>query len=185
MAYCSQVLNGIAADCATSLGGLKKVYIANRNDIVSITLDSGTTSEISNITMATGTTFKEYSFRTGNANATSNLVVDDANTGEMVESEIVLTFLKQDTTKRIEMNALSKGDLAIITLDNNGIYKFYGYDFPVKRSAGTGESGAQFADGSKYSITLKDQSMLWPYNVKTAPAAEGDTDYVNIDSIVA
>lgn len=185
MAYCSQILNGIAADCNTSLGGLRKVYIANRNDIVSITLDSETSTEIAGITMASGATFKEYSFRKGNATATSNLTVDDANTGQMVQSDIVLTFLKQETVKRIEMNALSMGDLAIIALDNNGIYKFYGYDFPVKASGGSGESGANFEDGSKYSITLSDTSMLWPYNVKTAPATAEDTDFVDMTQIVA
>ena len=185
MTFCSQTLNGIAADCTTSLGGLQKVYIANRNDIVSIALDSGSTTEISNITMASGATFKAYSFRKGNASVTSNLTVDEANVGQVVKSDITLTFLKQETTKRIEMNALSMGDLAVITLDNNGIYKFYGYDFPVHSSSGTGESGANLEDGSKYSIVLSDTSILWPYNIKTAPAVEGDTDYVNIANIVA
>lgn len=182
---CSQVLSGIAKDCGGSLGGLQKVYIANRNDIVSITLDSATTTEISSIVMASGKTFHEYAFRKGNANATSNLTVDEATVGQMVESDIVLTFLKQETQKRIEMNALSMGDLAVITLDNDGIYKFYGYNFPVHASAGTGESGSQFTDGSKYTITLHDSSLLWPYNVKVEPSAEGDTDYVNMSTIVA
>lgn len=182
---CSQVLNGIAKDCSGSLGGLQKVYIANKNDIVSITLDSSTTTEISSIEMASGKTFHEYAFRKGNASATSNLTVDESTIGQMVETDITLTFLKQETQKRIEMNALSMGDLAIIALDNDGIYKFYGYDFPVHANGGTGESGAQFTDGSKYTITLHDTSMLWPYNVKVAPATTGDTDYVNIATIVA
>ena len=178
---CVQILNGINVDCEPSMGGLKVVYIANSADVTDFEITDG---QITSITMATGATFKTYSFRRNTASMTSTLSVDPAN-GTSVATDVVLSFLKQDTQKRIEISALSIGELVIIVQDANGRYWFLGKDMPVMASAGGAESGTVYTDGNKYTITLQDNSKDYPYEIKTAPAAEGDTDYVNIESIVS
>lgn len=179
---CTQVLNGIQVDCEPSMGGLKVVYIANHSDVTDFTVDSG--GQITSITMASGKTFKTYSFRRNTASMTSTLSVDPAN-GTSVSTDVALSFLKQDTSKRIEISALSIGELALIVQDANGRYWFLGKDMPVMASAGGAESGTNYTDGNRYTITLQDNSKDYPYEVKTVPASSGDTDYVNIESIVS
>ena len=51
-------------------------------------------------------------------------------------------------------------------------------------SAGGAESGTTFTDGNRYTITLQDNSKDYPYEIKTEPETSGDTDFVDINSIV-
>ena len=177
---CTQTLNGIMVDCEPSMGGLKVVYIANYSDVTDFEITEG---QITAINMASGKTFKEYSFRRNTANMTSTLSVDPAN-GTSVATDVALSFLKQDTQKRLEISALSIGELVMMVQDANGRFWFLGKDMPVMASAGGAESGTAYTDGNRYTITLQDNSKDYPYEIKTAPATEGDNDYVNIDSIV-
>lgn len=178
---CVQTLNGIQVDCEPSMGGLKVVYIANSADIEDFVITDG---QITGITMVSGKTFKTYSFRRNTASMTSTLNVDPAN-GTSVATDVVLSFLKQDTQKRIEISALSIGELVLMVQDANGRYWFLGKDMPVMASAGGAESGTTYTDGNRYTITLQDNSKDYPYEIKTTPATEGDTDFVNIDSIIS
>lgn len=178
---CTQILNGIQVDCEPSMGGLKVVYIANTTDVADFTVTDG---QITNIEMASGKTFKTYSFRRNTASMTSTLSVDPAN-GTSVATDVSLSFLKQDTQKRIEISALSIGELVLMVQDANGRYWFLGKDMPVMASAGGAESGTTYTDGNRYTITLQDNSKDYPYEIKVAPETEGDTNFVNIPSIVA
>lgn len=178
---CTQILNGIQVDCEPSMGGLKVVYIANSTDVEDFTITDG---QITDISMAQDKTFKTYSFRRNTASMTSTLSVDPAN-GTSVATDVTLSFLKQDTQKRLEISALSIGELVMIVKDANDRYWFLGKDMPVMASAGGAESGTAYTDGNKYTITLQDNSKDYPYEVKTTPATEGDTNFVDIDSIIS
>lgn len=178
---CVQTLNGIQVDCEPSMGGLKVVYIANSADIEDYVITDG---QITAINMVSGKTFKTYSFRRNTASMTSTLNVDPAN-GTSVATDVVLSFLKQDTQKRIEISALSIGELVLMVQDANERYWFLGKDMPVMASAGGAESGTVYTDGNRYTITLQDNSKDYPYEIKTAPSAEGDTNFVDIDSIIS
>ena len=177
---CTQNLNGITVDCEPSMGGLRIVYIANYSDVTDFEITDG---QITSITMASGKTFREYSFRRNTANMTSTLSVDPAN-GTSVATDVALSFLKQDTQKRLEISALSIGELIMMVQDANGRYWFLGKDMPVMASAGGAESGTAYTDGNRYTITLQDNSKDYPFEIKTVPATQDDTDYVNIESIV-
>ena len=76
------------------MGGLKVVYIANSADVTDFEITDG---QITSITMATGATFKTYSFRRNTASMTSTLSVDPAN-GTSVATDVVLSFLKHYST---------------------------------------------------------------------------------------
>lgn len=177
---CIQTLNGINVDCEPSMGGLKVVYIANSADVEDFTITDG---QITSIEMVDGKTFKTYAFRRNTASMTSTLSVDPAN-GTSVATDVALSFLKQDTQKRIEISALSIGELVMMVQDANGRFWYLGKDMPVMASAGGAESGTAYTDGNRYTITLQDNSKDYPYEIKTAPATEGDTNFVDIDSIV-
>ena len=165
---CTQTIAGIARDCSPSMGGIKRAWIANYDDVTSVT---ETTNKISGITMASSKTFKEFAFRKGTSSFTSTLNVDPANGVSYVSTEINLVFSKMETVKRVEVAALAVGELAMIVEDMNGILWYFGQEEPVVASAGDGQSGVARTDRNGYSITLMDNCSTFPIEA-TADALE-------------
>lgn len=81
------------------------------------------------------------------------------------EQTITLVFSKQETEKRIELNALAFSDLVIIVEDNNGMYWYFGYDNPVTLSANEAETGTAFGDFNGYTVTLLGTDWQLAYEV--------------------
>jgi hypothetical protein len=156
MAYCSQTLTGLTTDCNNNVGGIRIAYIANYVEDA-FTVSGGAISAIDS-----AITWYEYNFRKETGNFTSTLNVDAANGVNYVSSEINLVFSRMETLKRIEMKALSLGDLMVIVKDSNDKYWAFGVEEPVTASAGTGETGTARGDGNKYSITLSDIQASFP-----------------------
>lgn len=167
---CTQLLNGIAASCETNVGGIREVFIANYDDVTAIELDA-TSNMIDTITMDTGKKFKQYFFKKNTSSLTSTLNVDPANGVNFVQSDLVLQFAKQETTKRMEIAKLSLGELRVIVKDANGKYWFLGYEEFVSATAGTAETGVNRTDGNRYNITLTDYSSSYPYEVDSTVIA--------------
>ena len=161
---CSQVLNGIAADCQTNVGGVREVYIANYGDVTAVTLDE-TSNMIKTITMADTAKFKKYAFKKNTSSMTSTLNVDPANGVNFVQTDLTVVFAKQETVKRMEIAKLSLGELRVIVLDANGKYWFLGKEEFVSATSGTAETGTNRTDGNRYSIVLSDYSSSYPYEV--------------------
>ena len=178
---CSQILGGITLDCTTNQGGIKKVWIAPYNKvkpIINIVEPDeqgygGNTNEYKKVTGFTypesGDTFdkifKEYEFRRGTASMTETFTGDETTGNNYVTQELSLVFTKKDTAKRVEMAALSVGQLAVIVLDNNGKYFYMGADDYVSASAGGSESGVAKSDRNAYTLTLKTESASYCYEV--------------------
>ena len=168
---CSQVLNGIAADCQTNVGGVREVYIANYGDVTTVEVDE-TSNMIKTITMADSAKFKKYAFKKNTSSMTSTLNVDPANGVNFVQTDLSLVFAKQETVKRMEIAKLSLGELRVIVLDANGKYWFLGQEEFVSATAGTAETGVNRTDGNKYTITLTDYSSSYPYEVTPTIVAD-------------
>ena len=161
---CSQLLNGIAADCQTNVGGVREVYIANYSDVTTIEVDE-TSNMIKTITMSDTAKFKKYAFKKNTSSMTSTLNVDPANGINFVQTDLSLVFAKQETVKRMEIAKLSLGELRVIVLDANGKYWFLGQEEFVSATSGSAETGTNRTDGNKYQIVLTDYSSSYPYEV--------------------
>lgn len=159
---CSQTLAGIPMDCQTSIGGIKEVYIANYDDVTNIEFDG---DMITGIDMVEGASFKKYQFRKQTGSMTSTLNVDETTGVNYVSTELNLVFTKMETSKRIEVAALSIGQLAVIVKDSNNKYWYLGYNDYVSATAGSANSGTSKGDSNNYSITLKDESDTYPFEV--------------------
>ena len=173
---CTQTLSGIQNDCSSSMGGIVTAYIANYSDVASVTV---TSDKVSAISMNASAKFKKYEFRKGTGSMTSTLNVDPANGINYVSTDLSLVFTRMETAKRIEVAALALGELAVIVKDANGLYWYLGKDEPVVSSAGTGETGTARGDGNRYTVTLQDNSLTYPYEILV-----GDSG-VDIDSLTA
>ena len=99
MAGCNQTLSGLINDCAPSMGGIVEVYAASREDIESIV---ETDSVVSTITMGATAKFQKYSFKRNTGSMTSTLQVSQENGTRYVSTDLVLSFTRMETAKRIE-----------------------------------------------------------------------------------
>lgn len=163
---CPITLNGLTLDCSASVGGIKEVYIAQYTDISAVTVTSG--NMITAITAISGATkpFKRFQFRKQTGSMTSTLNVDEVAGINYVSTELNLVFTKMETKKRIEMSALSVGQLAVIVKDGNNKYWYLGYNDYVSATAGAGNTGTAKGDSNSYTITLRDESDSFPFEVE-------------------
>lgn len=164
MACSTQIFSGLPANCDANRGGIQVVYIANRSDVSAIKLNTEG-DEIATITMTDTAKFHAYHFKKGAASFTSTFTLDNANGVNYVSTVVSINFAKMETAKRIEMQALSLGEMAVIVLDANGKYWYLGYDDPVYASAGTGVTGTARTDANQYTIELTDESEALPYEI--------------------
>lgn len=161
MTGCCLTLAGIVKDCNAGMGGIDKAYIACHTDVSGVTVTEGMITAIT----ATPESFKEYEFRKQTGSVTTTINSDTSVGSVYFESAIVLQFAKQETAKRLEIAALAQADLVVIIKDNNGKYWYFGKDFGVTLSEGTGETGTAFGDFNGYNITLTDMSREYPFEV--------------------
>ena len=173
MACNSYTLSALLMDCARSKGGIKNVYLANFDDVVSAEPGTeGDKEKIATITMKEGAKFKKFYFRPNTSSHSDTLTRDDANGVNYVTSTVSLVFTRQDTTKRIAMTALCVNDLAVIVEDANGYVTYLTKDAPAIATEASGDSGVAAGDGNKFSISLSAANETWPYEVSPAALAK-------------
>lgn len=160
-------------DCEPSMGGVRTVAICN-HAAVSVTETSG---EITAIALSGNEKFKKYGMKPGTASMASTLNKSTENGTQYVSTEVAMSLKKMNTPKRIEIQALAAGELALLVQDNNGIWWFLGKDNPVEVTAGSGATGTAFADGNQYDLTLTDNAKAMPLALSSALAEDID-DYV-------
>ena len=173
---CSQTLSGISNDCASNMGGIVEVYLANKADVSSVTI---TSSKVTAISMNSTAKFKTYHFRPNTSSMSSNYQVNQENGTSYVQTDLLMVFNRMETSKRIEVTAMAQGELCAIVKDANGLYWMLGIDNPLVLSAGDGLTGTARADRNGYSVTLQDNSLEMPVEILTG------TGGVDLSTIVA
>ena len=158
----SYTLSGLNAGCKDSVGGVAKIWRADKS-AVTWTIDSSTK------TVSGGPTsgFKVYLLRRGAASMTSTLTVND-NAGSYFTTEIAMNFLKMETSKRLEVMAMLMGQCTGVVKDNNGKYWAIGIEHPLEGSAGTGETGTAASDANQYTVTISVDEAELPYEITDA-----------------
>ncbi len=157
---CCIALSGIARDCDANVGGIKRVWIACYDEVTAKTV---TNNQISAITFA-DEAFKEFQFRKQTGSVTQSYQLGDNGSG-YYEQTITLVFSKQETEKRIEINALAVSDVVVIVEDNNGKCWYFGFDNTVTLSANEVETGTAFSDFNGYTVTLLGTDWQLAYEV--------------------
>lgn len=161
---CSQTLAGIARDCLTNMGGIKRVLLANQSDVASIT---ETSNKVTAITMEAGKKFFEYNFRPGTSSMSSEYQMGDDNAPVGVQTTLTMIFSRMETSKRVEVTSMAQADLYAIVEDNNGLYWLLGRDEPLALSAGSGGTGTARTERNGYTVSLMDNSREMPIEILT------------------
>lgn len=162
---CSAVLTPIAQQCGKILGGINKFYVINREDVASITVSQGAVTSISLENSGSDAHgFITYGFRRNTANAVTTGNADDAGRNNSYTTVVTLEFGKQETAKRVGLQALIETDAYAIYEDNNHKRWLIGYDAPIAPNV-NGETGSAYTDKNQYVLTVTDNSLELPYEV--------------------
>lgn len=164
---CTVTLSGIAYDCTPNLSGVKHIYVADYNDVVSYAVDSSN-NNITAITMDTGKKFMEYVCAKNTASLTKTMTKDEANGNLYFTNEVSGNVNKMDASKRYEFSEISRGQLAVIVEDRNGEHWFLGQDEYATCTVLTGQTGASESDGNYYNFTITDYSRSLPYHIDSS-----------------
>lgn len=161
---CSQTLTGIAKDCAVNKGGIKRVLLANKDDVTAITVTDG---KISAITKTAS--FLEFGFRPNTGSFSSAWQVNNENGSKYVQTTLTMIFSRMETSKRVAIMALAQADLIGIVEDANGAFWLLGYDEALMLASGSdAQTGTARADRNGYTVVLEDNSDELPYEVDAA-----------------
>lgn len=162
---CLQALKGLAqSTCETNLAGIKKVYIANYENVSAVTVDE-TGYTVESITMSGDTKFYAYNFAKQTGSLTSTLTKDETNGTRYYLNVITLQFNKMEAKKHLEISALAADAVAVIVVDNNDKMWYVGKDAYASATDGTIQSGQSFDDLNGYQLTLQAQSAYLPFEI--------------------
>jgi len=162
---CPITLSGMPLECK-NIGGIKTVYIIDRSKVLNVAIDP-ITEVISGITLSGTTKFSTYEMQPQTSNLSSKTTNSVENNTSFIESTINLVFSKMTATRRLELKALRLGQMAVIVRDNNDVYHYLGYDYPVEMQDSTNQTGTAFGDASGYNVNLIDRSFDEPYTVSS------------------
>lgn len=177
MACQSVTFNGIQGACAINRGGVKKVYIANRGDVASVTVNPAT-GLITDITMAETAKFATWEFRPGTASLSTAAGGIDPTIGNYDQTAtLALQFTKAEATKRLEIQSAIAADSVVIveTAYVNGNsdsekewaqYIYLGYDNPVYVDSPVMQTGTATSDLSGFTLNLVESEYEMPHFIK-------------------
>jgi len=173
MACNTATLNGIEAQCHTATGGIKRILIANRDNV-----EIGKPNAqgiITTITLNDNEYFKQWYFRKNTGNFTTSLTSDPTIGTQAVTTELNLQFTKVEAQKRLEIqSAINAAAVVIVELqdkikdnDDNLInqYILLGYDNEVSITSVNMQSGTAATDLNGFTLTFQDVSVELPYFV--------------------
>jgi len=164
---CIQTLTGLKNTCDANLGGIKRAWFGNFDEIT-VAVDEATHT----ITGITGGTLYEYEFNRQTGSLQSTITVDEANGVRFYTNTAALVFTKMEATKHAEIEALGRGHLVGIFEDNNldpatghGNMWFVGADNYMSAAELTAQTGTAFSDLNGYNTSLSQMSGHLPYKI--------------------
>lgn len=147
--------------CDTGAGGLKELYLIELENIDTVTDSSGT---LTAITKVAGKVFRKYQLVQDTASAEEALTANLPNGSLYYAQKVTLVINKQQVAVRNEILLLAKNRLAIVTVDNIGTYRLYGWDQGLRLTEGNAGTGLAWSDRNGYTLTFSgNQTDLAPF----------------------
>lgn len=154
MAICNVLTGGISKTCDNNVGGIKELYLTEKDNVTAVTLASpGNT--ISSLTMAPGGEFKKFEFNKNTSTFTEVTTTDQANGSEICVQTITLFLSRREKSKRDILLLLGKfKDLVAIIKDSNDIYWYFGENNGLNLTEKNSETGTAKTDRNGYTLTF-------------------------------
>lgn len=151
---CEGLSSGIPKGCTNNIGGIKKLWITELCNILSLTKGSPTT-EISAINMSPGKKFYEFVFNKNTSTWTEVTESDPVNGTELFIQTVLLKLGRREKSKRDKIALIGMfKDLAIIIQDNNDVYWLIGEEGGANLQNNNSPTGTTKKDFNGYEITF-------------------------------
>ena len=200
MACTPYQLSAITTACGSNVPSIKKIWVGAfgsadiKHSITSATagdyadvdlLDDGESSptlitdedgkhiivDIKSAALASGADkWVEFSFRKNTCSVGSEMTLNDNGTYYWTNT-LNMLFSKQDSAKRLAIQALASGDCSAIYQDGNGNYWMIGLDDPVNLSSASATTGTAVGDNNQYELAMSEEAAVMPIPL-LASAAE-------------
>jgi hypothetical protein len=163
---------GVTRACGFQFGGLKKVYLANFEEVSGVTY-SGVTGLITAVTMVnTGATWYQFEYEPNTAQKLEELQAGAVS--RFVNQTLNMKLANVTQAKKLTLDTLANATLSAIVQTQDDTYWFYGE--PTK-SAGLRatvlsiDSGTAQADDSAVTITLVGGNLGYANQITAAAVA--------------
>ena len=175
MACTTVTLSSIDARCDGSVGGIKRILLANVDDIKTVLVDE-TTQKIKQITLETGKKFEQWRFRKNTGVYSSSIERDMAIGTQTVTTEVSLQFSRAEAQKRLDIQSAINASCVVIVEDMYSEYIYLGLENDVTISSATMQSGTATSDLSGFQLTFQDLATELPHFI--------DKEQVDVDGLL-
>lgn len=154
MANCDLLNGGITLGCSSNFGGVKKIYLANKENVTGVTNGSPDLG-ISSFTMNGAALFYEFEFNKNTSSWTEARTGDQANGVEFYTQTLTLVLNKREKTKRTAIELLGGfRELVAIVTDYNDNSWYLGAANGLIMTGNEGGSGTAKTDPNRYTLTF-------------------------------
>lgn len=168
-------LSSITTSCGSNIPSIKQMWIGNFGSVTpTYTYVTGVTDADGNQVIESvsalaldGTTpeyWVEYAFRKNTCSASSEMTIND-NGSHYFTNALNMVFAKQDTNKRLNVEAIASGDCSAIYLDGNGKYWVLNLDAEVTLTTATANTGTAVGDSNQYELVLSQDAATMPIEI--------------------
>lgn len=168
-------LSSITTSCGSNIPSIKQMWIGNFGSVTpTYTYVTGVTDADGNqiiesvkglaLDNTTPEYFVEYAFRKNTCSASSEMTIND-NGSHYFTNALNMVFAKQDTNKRLNIEAIASGDCHAIYLDGNGKYWLMNLDAEVTLSTATANTGTAVGDSNQYELVLSQDAATMPIEI--------------------
>jgi len=158
----------IELGCRDSVGGIKRVYIAQLEHKNTLTVSSGT---VSTFTLIEGNQFWIYDFRKQTGNAVETGTGSTENGSVFYSQTVTFPIDKMQASLREELALLIQNRVMIIVLDRNGKYHLFGKDNGLDLNTLEANTGTAMGDRNGYTLTFN--------GAEEDPAPEVDSSLIS------
>ncbi len=153
---------GFNLDCRDGYGGVKQVFIMERENASAIALTSGV---VTGITKLTGKRFWEYKLTAHTAEAEETMTSNRENGTNFVKQTLKCPINKMTAAVRAELMLLAQNRLLIVIVDENGVGWLYGHEYGLMATTFGAKTGRVLADRNGYELTFEGDEKSFAYSV--------------------
>ena len=168
-------LSSITTSCGSNIPSIKQMWIGNFGSVTpTYTYVTGVTDADGNqiiesvsglaLDSTTPEYWVEYAFRKNTCSASSEMTIND-NGSHYFTNALNMVFAKQDTNKRLNIEAVASGDCSAIYLDGNGKYWIMNLDAEVTLTTATANTGTAVGDSNQYELVLSQDAATMPIEI--------------------
>lgn len=169
---CSNVSAGFAVpQCAFAAGGINTIWFSTATGLTF-------TFDVDNqITAITGGSFYRYDLVQETGEQTEKVVTNIQNTSQHWAGEITLVIPKKSVAMRQQVKALASSGSYIITLDNNGQYRLFGYSNRCYMLDGASNTGRALSDANNYVLKFSSKESQESFFIAAGPGSGFTSSY--------